>query len=356
MRRYGRQDGPGDSHLIREPSTSDIADLCDWAELQAIRSLRSAWTTGDIIKYVRVDDTSLEDDEAEIRESENDEKIADDVIGVAVTRARQFGEYYPFEVTQQTIRCRLPEGGEIPRQMRAYLFYLFFSGLHSSRISNSNRHQFELESSRVLGHFFSGDCFHFGWTSENATIGHIEERLRCFCDTSKICWSVRNPLEISSNRKDIGIDILVWKKPLDDRENCLAVIGQCATGTNWKSKLASSAAALLKDCIIPRPSGPVVYAFLMPYYVESSKWHEVAVESNGGLVFDRLRLVNQGKGTSRGNRGALFEENSSKWVQQVVSSLRVRPVSERRTTGAVKTPPRKQGRVDRAQRRRSLRR
>lgn len=314
--------GSNDARLglvINEPSTTDLVALCDWAEIQSLVSPRGNTSTGDIMKYSRPDDVLQDDISGAPREAEKDEAIAQDVLGLAFHRQNILQDLYPFRVTTRAVE--LKSSKKIKPEHEMYLFCLMLSTLISEEITSHARHMFEIESQHILHDFFGGEAYHFGWTIENANRGKIEKRLKDFCGISGLKLTPKDSEFLPRSGNDIGIDSVIWKQVADDRENCVLVFGQCASGANWPTKLASQAHQLFCDCFVHRPSGPHILAFLTPFYINSKIWRETTITA-AGIVFDRLRFSlesHQGDGSSRGR---LYDAKSRAWLEERIEKLR----------------------------------
>lgn len=297
--------------MIRNFMSRDIAGMCDWAEIQAWLSNRRTCTDGDVMKYVKPDD-SLQDHIGFESESDADESIADDVMSMAVRRASKLGDLYPFEVgSRGTIKSKGRTSQNFPLRFQAYLFHLFFCVLEPSSISPQARHFFELESLDFLHDFFGGYAFHFGWTYKNSKLGKTPKRIESFCEAAGDLQlqPTEKIKEWYGQKNDLGIDCILWNAVPDGRENCLLVIGQCSTGRDGPKKFASSAAELFKDCFKETPTGPVINTFLTPFEVVDTNWRSSVIECRG-LLFDRTRLV---LGTENGR---LYRKPSLKWLNE----------------------------------------
>ena len=92
------------------------------------------------------------------------------------------------------------------------------------------------------------------------------------------------------SQKDAKLDIVTWRAFEDGRSGKLIAFGQCATGANWKTKLAELQprdfyTMWLAENIAVDP----IRTFFMPFRVLEDDWFGVAV--SGGVVFDRCRIA-----------------------------------------------------------------
>jgi len=301
--------------VIRTPSTLDETGLCDWAEVSAIASARRSATQGDLIKLIRFDDSQEDDLFADPHEATNDELIADSVLSIASSRSLLLGKQYPF-IVDRGIRFdpkRLTGG-------RAYLFHLLMSSLDHEHIPELARHLFEVEATEALRSYFGGESFHFGWTTLNANRGKIQKRIEEFCSTTSLGWKAANPVRVPPQSNDIEIDSIVWRQPFDKRKNALVILGQCATGTNWRSKLVTASTRLLEDCLDGSKDGPWVTSFCTPFQIPQKDWYNTA-RKHDGMLWDRLRLVLVTTAGSASKRGQLHDPKSVEWLELTLKRL-----------------------------------
>jgi hypothetical protein len=98
-----------------------------------------------------------------------------------------------------------------------------------------------------------------------------------------------------SRYKDRGVDIISWKPFAEPdyanrRSGQLVVLSQCASGHDWRKKTTELPMGSWKQYL--HWAADPMSAFAVPCVIKDDLWHDVAREVNG-LVFDRVRLVNQ---------------------------------------------------------------
>lgn len=90
--------------------------------------------------------------------------------------------------------------------------------------------------------------------------------------------------------KDETLDFVITLPSLDSRSGNLYILGQCACGDNWDSKLEDPNVKLLRKWFHPDwPIAPI-RAFTTPFVMGDQTMRSVVNES-GALVFDRPRLI-----------------------------------------------------------------
>ncbi len=172
----------------------------------------------------------------------------------------------------------------------------------------------------ALTSYFGGESFHFGWTPTNARLGKIQKRIEDFCGSATLGWKARNPVAVSPNSNEVGIDVLVWKQPKDLRSNALVFVAQCATGHNWRAKLETSSLRLLEDCLETTRDGPWVSCFCTPFHIPDSLWRDSA-RRHDGMLFDRIRLVLARRSGSTPRTAQEVLSETAQWTNRVVKKL-----------------------------------
>lgn len=91
--------------------------------------------------------------------------------------------------------------------------------------------------------------------------------------------------------KDAGLDFVVLRVFGDKREGHLCILGQCACGKNWPTKLRDTEVGKLERRWIRTISwAPPVRVFTTPHHIADPEMMRKANEE-GGLTLDRARLV-----------------------------------------------------------------
>ena len=90
--------------------------------------------------------------------------------------------------------------------------------------------------------------------------------------------------------KDESVDFVVTTDLLDNRPGNLYVLGQCACGNDWDSKLGEPELAQISKWFGPAWLIPPVRAFTTPFVIGEETIRETSRKSRA-LVFDRVRLA-----------------------------------------------------------------
>ena len=108
----------------------------------------------------------------------------------------------------------------------------------------------------------------------------------------------------SHKEKDEGIDVIAWRSFADRRPGQVLLLGQVASGNDWRQKPVLTAVGRFLDWFVTRPSQFYLPAIFIPFVQHhvfepvKAEAYESAVrdycrrtEITFGLVVDRLRIV-----------------------------------------------------------------
>lgn len=87
---------------------------------------------------------------------------------------------------------------------------------------------------------------------------------------------------------DCGVDFVVWKQPLDERPGAIFVIGQCACGGDWDTKLDELSIKVLESWFRPLTYVEPIRAFANPFALSDGNFQ--FAHKRAGWVLDRIRL------------------------------------------------------------------
>lgn len=148
---------------------------------------------------------------------------------------------------------------------------------------------FERMSAEAVSNYIQGKVFVFGWPVLNDVEKDIGNRVKQVAQLMNERF-VESP---SEKYKDRGVDVIAWKnfKPGDNsRSSQLVMLAQCATGRNWGIKTGQLPRLAWRKYI--HWTSPPCEGFIVPCVVEERSWQNTADDAHGGIIFDRVRLVN----------------------------------------------------------------
>lgn len=103
----------------------------------------------------------------------------------------------------------------------------------------------------------------------------------------EICTDIEEQYiqELPPRYKDRKLDVVGWKK-IDNRNNKLLILMQCAAGNDWRGKTTELQLEVWRDYI--RFSCTPTRAFGFAHCIDDELFFETGKE--GGIIFDRLRI------------------------------------------------------------------
>ena len=90
--------------------------------------------------------------------------------------------------------------------------------------------------------------------------------------------------------KDYGVDVVAWRDHADGRPGKLLLLGGCATGIDWESKLDELRPdTFFEQWMIETPPSRALKAFFVPFRLGSDRWD--IHSRRAGILFDRCRIA-----------------------------------------------------------------
>jgi hypothetical protein len=307
--------------VLKDPAASAAAELhADWLELLALKAADRNSSIQDIQRVFSragttdaVDlDGSGEDDDADDRGSERSQQIAEDAFAEIERRRVAVGDdRYPFSVSQQALQATPAADAS------TYVFLLLLSkfGIGVGPAELGADEMFEEVCASAAEQYFGGatrtTTYQFGFPRRIAPAG-FREALDDMCrQAGEGAGSKNRPRRKS--QKDAKLDLAVWNDFHDERPAKLMAFAQCATGSNWKSKLTHMQPLAWCNLWMQSLPGAIpIRAFFVPHSVESDYWDEAI--NYGGMMFDRTRIARFATPATPLSR------NVSRWSKAVLRS------------------------------------
>lgn len=342
------------------PKDSTRSALADWLELSALSSDRKQASEASLIGlhelYGGESDTSsrAEPETGEILDESILESMQEQSLQVVVEeiiyRQQVLQGHYPFQVKPRgVLLAHLKSEDQLTIGEWVYLFCLLSSAIREGglqTISESIKMRiaplFQVCACLAAAGYLSGSVSSFGFprAQGNAFLPALQLAYKEFGE-----GTVRSddnvPPGFPSQLKDGGIDVIAWKDFPDKLPGKLYLLGQCASGRNWRDK---SVTQYIKSFhgnwfIGHPPSDPIKAMFIpftfhhelqdkedvdFPTLLKSSLLYETFTF---GVIHDRLRIAyfaEIGSNSSQGHEVG-FKENIEKvqsWVREVLISVR----------------------------------
>jgi len=258
----------------------------------------------------------IESVEDEVDEgAERAQAVAEGALGELEEREIACGRSnsaYPFELGYQTVSAKRGTDWSI----YAFLLLLGRYGKDAGPPGSDGADLFERVCAAAAVEYFGGadhgaQSYLFGFPRRIGKAG-FSDALDDLCLLLNEGGGHRHR-PTSRAQKDAKLDIVAWKAFDDGRPGKLIGFGQCATGADWPAKLTE----LLPDSFCRKwmhevPPVPPIRMFFIPFRLERSRWY--AINSDGGVMFDRCRIVGLTRGIDR-----LLKKECAAWARFVIN-------------------------------------
>ena len=318
---------------LNPPSQNDFrAAIADWLEITTLLDSRGISTGASILNVLDV----LEDHAAEPEPIDPvtgewlDEAILDDprnqYVDIAFSelayRQETLGESYPFSVEMNPYnrhRISRIEAAETPHPGRTvYLFCLLASAIRDGKLVAGEPDAefgsaklripniFQICSCMAAGGYIRGEVSSFGFPRANGTnfLAALRETYYRF-GVGTVRDSDEIPDGYPTSLKDGGIDVVAWLDHPDKMPGKIYLLGQCASGLNWRQKPVFEYVSQLHGSWFSfAPAQFATPAMFIPFLLH----HDLGEERSGpflaavknrfhydertfGIIFDRLRIA-----------------------------------------------------------------
>lgn len=288
--------------------------LADWIELSVLANISYPFRLASLKRYrdthretedsdsegnhKREDDTDLDG-----ISGEDDDIFLDAIIEEISDRERALDDAYPFQFDGSGLKLKLKDdltdGGYI------YLLCLFlsnpkaddiFDGSWLPEINDHARDLLQVSATMAAAGEAAGCAISFGWPRPNQNPPFLEKLREVYALMGEGIL-VENPWPgTSPSPKDAEIDVIAWTPRPDKAPGTFYLLGQVASGGNWRGKSMKTAAERFhKDWFLRQPVSTVNPSIFIPHDIKSTSdfkrkdiLHSETTEF--GTIFDRLRL------------------------------------------------------------------
>ena len=214
--------------------------IADWLELKAISSPDGRVGFGTLVSATALAENEQEENIGD-EDSEEDELVLC-AQGEIVRRLKNIGDDYPFRIDDKGRALQfvtpVSETGSV------YLFCLFLSHAFdrtivpkalAPRVTNKTRDLFQACATIAAGGYVQGPSMSFGFPRpDGATFLKALHRVyKLFGDGTPR----KKPRAAAAKKiKDNGIDIIAWRRAIDNLPCTLYLIAQVASGADWEDK------------------------------------------------------------------------------------------------------------------------
>lgn len=270
--------------MLSLPSpAADRLKLADWLESLAIVSADANASFVDLERALRRERIPGSDTD------EGVELLVQEVANEIDLRATAANSAYPFDVHQRGIALRGPIGDYVP-----YIFCLKVSTLNTDRALDTKpypRRMFERLSCVAARNYVCGEVVRFGSPRDKKELPpEFVKAIDMLCARIGEGGGFRQ--KHAHSRKDDAVDVVAWRDFPDRMEGKLVLMGNCASGQDWASKLNDMVPQqFCEDWMreVPVSIRSCLKAFFVPRRLEASEWSFVS--RRAGIVFDRCRIA-----------------------------------------------------------------
>jgi len=263
--------------------TTDELQLADWLELLALSSPDENASYVDLERVLRREGVlGLGGDEVMTA-------MIQSVSSELERRARAASESYPFVLGERIVAFK----GSIDKFV-PYIFCLCLSYLGSEGELNRRpypRRLFEYLCCEAAGNFVNGDGVRFASPRMPADLPR-EFRLA----VDELCIRIKEGMGFRQkralSRKDDAVDVIAWRDFPDGAEGKLLLVGNCASGKDWETKLDELQPRIFCEewmAEVPVSVHIGIKAFFVPRRLRSQEWKRIS--RRAGMIFDRCRIA-----------------------------------------------------------------
>lgn len=246
------------------PEEDRVSILADWVELSVLGE-------GKQISRGKIQTTLS-------RESiSRPEARAGEVWAELQRRAQLSGRAWPLRIDDIRITP-----GEYNRNL--YLYHFLCALSLGYNVDDDGRRLFEYCVTDLIVGISRQFALRLGFPRTMRMPASLDEAVSLYTRLSREVY--KDPIHVVD--KDLGLDIVTWIGFRDPRGGYLHLIGQCATGSDWHSKMHDLDIKVWKDHVTWAVD-PVRF-FALPHVVPAENWRRACLK--GGLILDRPRLLN----------------------------------------------------------------
>jgi hypothetical protein len=288
--------------------------LADWVELSVLANSSYPFRFATLKRYR---DTHRE---TEHSDSEGNQKREDDtdfdgisggdddifidaIIEEIADRERILGEAYPFEFDDTGYKLKLKQN--LTEGSYIYLLCLFlsnpkandiFDGSWLPNINDHVRDLFQICSTLAAAGEAVGCAISFGWPRPYDNPPFLEKLRQIYALMGEGELVAEPRPGTSPSPKDAEIDVIAWTPTPDNAAGKFYLLGQVASGGNWRGKSMIAAAKKFHDNWFTRqPASTVNPSIFIPHDIkadsDASRRDILHAETpQFGTIFDRLRL------------------------------------------------------------------
>lgn len=277
----------------QEPKIAGDVDQIELAAVRGHSAVVDEATRDEIVSGELDDDAELRAEDLGTESWQQRDLAQEEIVGSAADEIRarlvELGPAYPFEFTGKRLIHR-------PSRSGFYEFCLAASTAPSITADpyTAFPRYFERAVAGLIRYYFGRDkrALHVGWPRRPSTSFKVAmsplARQRF-----EWVWGPEDGMDDDPPHtvtKDESVDFVVTIDLLDSRPGNLYVLGQCACGNDWDTKLGEPDAKRIAKWFRPAWIIDPLRAFTTPFVLGDQTIRETSRKSQA-IVFDRIRLV-----------------------------------------------------------------
>ncbi len=324
------------------PLDRSSQEICDWFELYA---LSSEYHSANFSELARMWDKrrNSEDADFEGSASTQEDSFLEEINQIIRERMEFLGDCYPFKFSENDEEL-IYDKDDLNNGSVIYLFCLFLSNTNNDdifdddsffEINNKVRDLFQACATWAAAGEVEGHSYSFGFPrpDHSGFLVKLTAIYQYFSD-----GKVRNaPLPGASiNPKDEEIDVIAWRPRQDKAPGTYYLLGQAASGENWKDKSITGAIyAFHRNWFNVIPASTPTPAMFIPFNIIPARTETLQEKISYlipryGTIFYRYRmppLAKKGLEISKIDQGLTIERTAelnqiSDWVLNVIEKFR----------------------------------
>lgn len=192
---------------------------------------------------------------------------------------------YPFEIEADRVRTK----SDLTKRQKVYIMLLLCSNLHFvQKLQSVLTRDFECIAAEVLRKFLPSHAVVKKFGSDTDYKGSAEDKI----------WSLAMDMDLDVNDEEVskvdgnqdrGLDVVAWMPFRDGYPNFIAILGQCACGKQWYSKLSET--RRYEHSYLNFRKAKPIHAIFVPRYLHFRDDLYQSDELSDVLLFERLRIV-----------------------------------------------------------------
>lgn len=266
--------------------------FADWLELKAsVTDQRKVW----LVDIERAWEATRESEDTDFEGAEKEfNEWLRPVLACIQRRALILDSAYPFQLDDNgDTLSYIGVLDDTHVGQAVYMLCLILSSIPESeivdkarlKIPNSTRDRFQACSAWAAAAVIGGCAYAFGWPRPDGSDFMTALGIVYHDSMGDKEATVRDepPPGASGAEKDGGIDIVAWRPRVDHASGKVYLLGQVATGKNWKDKpVAADIKPLHDNWFVFSPVSRPIPAMFIPYSI---------IPENGATVEDQLRFL-----------------------------------------------------------------